>query len=611
MTARSLRAALLCIHIAFAAVPTALHAQADPTSAAAAYSPYEQATIDEATARLESRVDPDPEGKVVEGVDVVTLDVIERRDPVPGALNLLHATTRHYVIEREVLMDAGAPYRRFLCDETARNLRTLPQLSLVICTATVGSSSDRVRVLVITKDVWSLRLGWDVSYIGGGLESLQLVPTETNLGGTHHTVLARYTYRPDSQSVAIGYRIPRLAGRRIGLAAESGITWNRDGHAEGSTGTLAVASPLYSALTEWSWAVGTTWRDGIVRRYRNAQLVYDPNGVPWAYRSRRVAEGGHVTRSFGFAIKHDFTLGAEMNILVFHPPEVPGAQGAAGSDDYRSLGPSPRAIAAFAASYIPTSDTRVGPFVQYRSYTSNFLRVLDFETLGLQEDFRLGHDVAVRVYPISEALGSSRTFLGTYAALQYTVALGDGLARAAVESTVEAASHRISDGTIDAEVRIVTPRLGFGRLVFDVGALNRYSNYMNRTSFLGGSGRLRGYPSNFFAGKDLVVYNLEFRSRPVEILSCQLGAAAFYDVGHAANGFDRLRPRQSVGLGFRILFPQLDRVVFRGDVGFPVAPGLDRVSALTASVAFEQAFSMPSIASRAGSSSGVGWLGQD
>ena len=84
MTARSLRAALLCIHIAFAAVPTALHAQADPTSAAAAYSPYEQATIDEATARLESRVDPDPEGKVVEGVDVVTLDVIERRDPAPG-----------------------------------------------------------------------------------------------------------------------------------------------------------------------------------------------------------------------------------------------------------------------------------------------------------------------------------------------------------------------------------------------------------------------------------------------------------------------------------------------------------------------------------------------
>src|SRR5262249_5937297 len=158
-----------------------------------------------------------------EGIDVVTLDVIEQRDPAPGLLNALHATTRKYVIEREVLMQPGDAYQRVLCDETARNLGTLPQLSLVICLATRASSPDRVRVLVITKDVWSLRLGWDVSFVGGGLESLQLVPTETNLGGTHQTVLARYIYRPLSQSFALGYRIPRLDGRRLSLAAESGV----------------------------------------------------------------------------------------------------------------------------------------------------------------------------------------------------------------------------------------------------------------------------------------------------------------------------------------------------------------------------------------------------
>jgi len=68
----------------------------------------------------------------------------------------------------------------------------LHQLSLVICTATEGSAADRVRVLVITKDVWSLRLGWDISFTGGGLDSLQLVPTETNLGGTHQIAVAVY-----------------------------------------------------------------------------------------------------------------------------------------------------------------------------------------------------------------------------------------------------------------------------------------------------------------------------------------------------------------------------------------------------------------------------------
>src|SRR5262249_9739234 len=156
-------------------------------------------------------------------------------------------------------------------------------------------------------------------------------------------------------------------------------------------------------------------------------------------------------------------------------------------------------------------------------------------------------------------LGSSRNFLGTYAAAMYTVGVGDGLLRGSVESTIEAESKRLSDAWWEVELGAVTPRLGFGRFVFDGGLLSRYRNYLNRYSYLGGDGRLRGYPSNYFLGKDVLVYNVEFRSRPLEILSCQLGAAAFYDAGHAANGLENLRLRHSVGLGFRALLPQLDR----------------------------------------------------
>src|SRR5205814_9253257 len=136
--------------------------------------------------------DPAPEGKTIEGIDVVSYDVIEPRDPAPALLNALHVTTRRYVIEREVLLRPGDPYQGVLCDETARNLRGLPQLSLVLCTAIRAKTPGAVRVLVITKDVWSLRLGWDVVYVGNGLEALQLVPTETNLGGTHQIALLRY-----------------------------------------------------------------------------------------------------------------------------------------------------------------------------------------------------------------------------------------------------------------------------------------------------------------------------------------------------------------------------------------------------------------------------------
>jgi hypothetical protein len=547
---------------------------------------------------LGTRVAADPEGKIVEGIDVVTLDVVEPRDPAPRALNMLHATSGRDVIEREILLAVGEPYSAYGCDETARNLRLLQQLSLVICTATEGTSADRVRVLVISKDVWSLRLGWDISITGGGLNSLQLVPTETNLGGTHQIALARYWYQPESQSLGFGYGIPRLAGRRLSLSAEVGLIWNRQGETEGSYGSVGVAKTLYSVRTEWAWAVGANWRDEVARRYQNGRVAIDPaTGVPWQYGARRVAEAAYITRSFGLTYKHDFTLGAEMNLRAYHAPSLPGVD--------------PAAVAAFAQENLPLGDTRVGPFVQYRAYTSNFLRVLDFETLGLQEDFRLGHDAYLRVYPITEQLGSSRTFLGTYSALAYTVGLGDGLVRAAVESTIEAETERLSDARLEVDLRLVTPRLGFGRLVFDAGALNRYRNYLNRQSYLGGDGRLRGYPSNYFVGKDVIVYNLEFRTRPLEVVSCQLGAAAFYDVGHAANGWDNLHPRQSAGFGFRVLFPQLDRVVFRGDIGFPLTRPLDPgVPAFTTTIAFEQAFPVPTIGGRVSTATATGWLGQ-
>ena len=583
-------------------VPAAARADDEPSTLEHSYSPYEQSSINDAAAQLDTRSDPRPEGKIVEGIDVVTLDVIEPRDPVPSALNWFHVTTRHYVIEREVLLAVGEKYQRALCDETARNLRGIPQLSLVICAATQGSSPDRVRVLIITKDVWSLRMGWDVSFVGGGLESLQAVPTESNLAGSHQIIQAAFVYQPESRTVGLGYRIPRLDGRRLALSADFSLSWNRYGDLEGSAGSLGVGKSLYSARTEWAWAIGTTWSDGIARLYRNGKLATDENGVLWAYRSRRVAEGANITRSFGWATKHDFTAGIEMNLREYRPPVQPGAD--------------PRAIAAFTAQSLPTGENRVGPFVQYRGYTSNFSRVLDFETLGLQEDFRLGHDVWLRVYPVTEALGSSRTFVGTYAAFQYTVPMGDGLARISVDSTMEGDRSTLSDAAIAADLRLVTPRLGFGRLVFDAGALNRYQNYLNRQSFLGGDGRLRGYPSNSFRGKDLIAYNLEFRTRPVEIFACQLGGAAFLDVGDAANGFDRFRMRQSAGFGIRILFPQLDRIVFRSDIGFPLGdrtnpdPPPGRFAPFTIAIAFEQAFSVPGVGGRVGTSTGAGYIGQ-
>ncbi len=610
--------------LAFAASLAAGNARAQqppakvPVTRAGTYSKFESEAVTEVLGVLGANVDLAPEGKTIEDIVIVPLEVIREREakalgtyagkiPVISiarevrALNALHVTTRSDVIEREMLLVRGDRWQQTLVDETARNLRRLSQLSLVLCVPLTGSAPDKVRLLAITQDVWSLRFNSDVKYGPGGLESLLIQPTESNLFGAHQTVYGRFTMLPLSYSLGAGYVVPRVVGRRLSLVTDANIIINRQtGTPEGSFGSASIARPLYSALTEWAWAVGVSWRDEVIRRYVNAHLsAYDaklgtPNGrVPYEYRGQRITESAAVTRSFGWATKNDFTTGVELNRRGYHTGDLPGID--------------PAAVRQFVASRVPVSDTRAGPFVQWHGYKTDFVRVLDFESLGLQEDFRLGHDLWVRAYPVSDAIGSSRSFVGVYAAAQYTVALGDGLARVSAESSTELEAQRISDASVAASARVVTPRLSFGRVVFDSGVLNRYRNYLNGQSFLGGDSRLRGYPSQFFTGKDVFTANAEFRSRPIEILTVQVGGALFYDVGNAFNGFDHLTVHQSWGVGGRVLIPQLDKIVLRGDIGFPIPagglpPGVSKVSFF---LAFGQAFSVPGL-----SGGSAGYLGQ-
>ncbi|MEO6574971.1 MAG: hypothetical protein ABIP89_14090, partial [Polyangiaceae bacterium] len=465
-----------------------------PRSTVGSYSAYEEESIVAAQKELGARVDPNPEGKLIERVDILRLEVIEQRDPAPAFLNVFHTTSRDPIIRQELLLHQGERYSTVLADETARNLRRLNQVSLVVVTAFEGSRPDRVRLVVIAKDVWSLRLNSNFTAGPGGLESLLIEPTESNLAGSQQTLLTRFILLPLSYTLGAGYRIPRVNGRWLSFISDANIIMNRaSGQPEGSYGTLSIARPLYTSRTEWSWGTNVAWREDVARRYVNAKLagfgtVGTPQAdrIPWEYREQRYTNTYAVTRSYGWATKNDFTFGGELNRRAYRTGDLSRFD--------------PASVTSFVNTALPVGDTRVGPFLQYRGYTTNFMRVLDFETLGLQEDYRLGHDVWLKVYPVPRALGSSRNFFGTYAAAQYTVALGDGLIRGSIASTTEAEVDRLSDASISGSLRIVTPRLGFGRIVYDAYVVNRYRNYLNQTDFLGGNGRLRGYPSNFFVG---------------------------------------------------------------------------------------------------------------
>jgi outer membrane protein assembly factor BamA len=205
----------------------------------------------------------------------------------------------------------------------------------------------------------------------------------------------------------------------------------------------------------------------------------------------------------------------------------------------------------------------------------------------------------VKLYPVLNEMASRSQFMGVYAEAGYTIPIRDGILRADVQTVTETTFQdaNVIQGVVDADLYFASPRTPIGRVVFAARLVDRYANYLNTVSYLGADTRLRGYPSSYFVGQNLVAANLEYRSRPFEILKVQLAGVAFYDAGQAFDSWSAFNPVHDVGFGVRALFPTFDRIVFRADVGFPISqsPLPAGVGPATFFITFGQAFPLPAL----------------
>ncbi len=245
------------------------------------------------------------------------------------------------------------------------------------------------------------------------------------------------------------------------------------------------------------------------------------------------------------------------------------------------------------------SDDRAYPAIEWRSYTTNFVRVTDLESLALQEDVRMGHIADVKLYPVLNESSSHAPFMGVFAEAGYTFPIRDGIVRLDVQTQTETtfAGANVIQGVVDADAYFASPRTPIGRVFVAARLVDRYRNYLNSVSYLGADTRLRGYPSSYFVGQNMFAANLEYRSRPVELWKVQLAGVAFYDVGQAFDDWSSFHPVHDVGFGARVLFPTFDRIVFRADLGFPISatPLPSSVGPATIFVTFGQAFPLPQV----------------
>jgi hypothetical protein len=453
-----------------------------------------------------------------------------------------------------------------------------------------GAADDRLRLVVVVRDIWSLRLNWDVAAANAEIVELELNPSEENVLGTHLSVGGLFSLDPGTYSFGGLASQRRILGTELEASISGNLIYRRsDGKPEGSSGSFSYRKPLVSSDQRWGFGTIVYFFDGVTRSYLGTeQATFDAeatpgvdDAIPIAFSSERHVGGFEVVRSFGSAVRSDLSLGVEADRRSYGHDPLPGV--------------APEAEGEFRRTWLPVSDTRLSPFAQLRMREERFLRTTELETLGLQEDVRLGAQALLRVYPASKSVGSTRTLLGSFAGVAYTATASDGLVRAVLDHRLEYELEGRHVATVAGRLRLASPRFPLGRFVADGLVLSRYQNYLNRRASVGGDTRLRGYAASEFSGTDALLANAELRTRGIDVLSVQVGLAAFYDVGHIADSLAALDARHSLGLGFRFLIPQLDRVVFRVDWGVPLSRGYDPLPGAFFAT-FGQAFSLPELA---------------
>jgi hypothetical protein len=533
---------------------------------------FERQALEHALVTRGLAIEDAPDGKIVRRVHVVSMPVFGVEEGrFLRWFNRFHVTSRERVVAREVLVQPGDRWDEERVDETRRRLRN-PLFTTLVVAAPVradGGASNQVDLLVVTRDIWSLRMNSRYEVQQSVLSELSLSLSENNLLGLRKQVALVFDMDLGKYTLGPRYIDPNIAGTRLSLETKIDAVFNRySSDFEGSQSVTSFAYPLWSLDRKWGASVDISHFDAVRRAFFGTDLrgYQTADGVilPWEYDERDLVVESVVTRQAGRAVKHRVSLGHRLDV---QRPEV--------RDDFPG---DDAAREEFEREVLPRSERSSAVFARYFLFTPTYAVYRNIDSFDLAEDVRLGPDLVAEVGSAMKPIGSEVNFQFASVTAGWTVGLGDGLVRVTGSASGRRQDGEIIDQQRSASLTAYSPQFLGMRMVGRATWSGIYDDTANRFFTVGGDTGLRGYTIAAFVGYGpdavRVLTNVELRMMSFPVLFTRVGAILFWDAGHAADcyrGCERpLSLHQDVGGGVRVLIPQLQPYVFRFDWALPL-----------------------------------------
>lgn len=457
---------------------------------------------------------------VIDSIAIVSRNVFDPAEADKNFLfrlsNALHIRTRRYVVDRELLFDAGDPYDSATVAETLRNLRAIRLFrDVAIDTTQLG---NRVTVRVDAADAWTTTLQLDVKSAGGDTE-WSVGVRERNLLGTATMIRAKHRNETDRNTLTLEAGQPRLFSTRISVHGR------------------------FDALTDGDraqWTLGEPFRAFADRR--GIELLGN-------MAQRRVLQfrNGELAREFWHRRFHQ-------SVRVAHAPRAAGAgylrlgiSGQIKREEYLTLADHESGLA------VPDTVTAtVGAFVEVAK--ARFRVTAHHIGFARDQDVDLSTRLLLAVWFAPSAFGYPRTGVGPSLELRSGVGLGKNFAIVEMLANGLFTSGGLDSGQVSATLTAVSQIIPKNATVLHVEAVTRRGTPPGEEVDLGLVRGPRAFGSHAFTGTRSVWGSLEQRAYLLdEVLGLVgIGFAAFVDYGGAWFPDQSPRLGGNVGFGLRL-----------------------------------------------------------